>query len=219
VEISIERVILRLETIRELSDVVFDLKPVVRILQKVSHQLYEVLPDVSTELSKVNDSITETLSLTKMTADESLIPVNIKTPGGEEILKEVSSFLEERVSERLPEPPASQPTPTTETPQKEEVKRMVALAAVCSQSVGQKTETSEDGELSQSLFSLKNVEVQKISLTLEHNPLEDVILEYVKKRKGQIDLIQCSQELNVPCTEIENTLKILGEKGKIMIKR
>ena len=211
---------MRLETIRELSDVVFDLKPVVRILQKVSYQLYKVLPDVSTELSKVNDSIAETLSLTRITSDESLIPVNIKTPGGEEILKEVSSFLEEQVSERLPEPPASQTTPTTETPQKQEVKRMVALAAVCSQSTGRKTETSGgDAELSQSLFSLKNVEVQKISLTLEHSPLEDIVLEYVKKQKGQIDIVQCSRELNLPRVEIEGILNVLKEKGKIMIKR
>lgn len=168
----------------------------------------------------MNDTITETLSVTRMRADESLIPINLKTPGGEEILKEVSSFLEEQVSEKLPEPPASLPTPTKETTQSGEVKRMVALAAVCSQSVGQQTEVDEDGELSsKSLFSFKDLEVQKVSLTIEHTSLEDVLFEYVKKRKGQIDLIQCSQELNVPYHEIENALKSLGEKGKILIKR
>jgi len=224
VEISIERVILRLETIRELSDVVFDLKPVVQILQKVSRQLYEVLPDVSTELNKVNDTITETLSVTRMNADEPLIPVNMKTPGGEEILKEVTNLLEEQVAEKLPEPPASLPEPTEEPARVREpesnIKRMVALAAVCSQSAGQETEISEDGEFSsQSLLSLKNIEVQKVSLTLERSRLEDIVFEYVKKQKGEIDLIRCSKELNIPCQEVKNALKSLGKKGKIMIKR
>jgi hypothetical protein len=192
----------------------------VQILQRISRELYEVLPEVSTALNKVNDTIAETLSVTKMTADESLIPVNLKTPAGEEILKEVSNFLEEQVAEKLPEPPASLPTSEKEAVQTGEVKRMVALAAVCSQSVGQQTEITEEGELSpKSLFSFKDLEVQKVSLTIEPAPLEDVVFEYVKKRKGQIDLVKCSQELNIPYDEIKNALKSLGEKGKILIKR
>lgn len=191
-----------------------------QILQRISRELYEVLPEVSTALNKVNDTIAETLSVTKMTADESLIPVNLKTPAGEEILKEVSNFLEEQVAEKLPEPPASLPTSEKEAVQTGEVKRMVALAAVCSQSVGQQTEITEEGELSpKSLFSFKDLEVQKVSLTIEPAPLEDVVFEYVKKRKGQIDLVKCSQELNIPYDEIKNALKSLGEKGKILIKR
>jgi len=179
-----------------------------------------VLPEVSTALNKVNDTIAETLSVTKMTADESLIPVNLKTPAGEEILKEVSNFLEEQVAEKLPEPPASLPTSEKDAVQTGEVKRMVALAAVCSQSVGQQTEITEEGELSpKSLFSFKDLEVQKVSLTIEPAPLEDVVFEYVKKRKGQIDLVKCSQELNIPYDDIKNALKSLGEKGKILIKR
>jgi division protein CdvB (Snf7/Vps24/ESCRT-III family) len=52
VELAIERVILRLETIKELSDIVIDLKPALKILQSVSQQLFEVLPDVSSELEQ-----------------------------------------------------------------------------------------------------------------------------------------------------------------------
>ncbi|MCJ7699628.1 hypothetical protein MUO56_05245, partial [Candidatus Bathyarchaeota archaeon] len=39
VELAIERVILRLETIKELSDLVVDLKPSLRLLQRVSQDL------------------------------------------------------------------------------------------------------------------------------------------------------------------------------------
>ncbi|MDH5375656.1 MAG: hypothetical protein OEZ21_01690 [Candidatus Bathyarchaeota archaeon] len=212
VELAIERVILRLETIRELSDIIIDLKPALRLLQKVSKQLFEVLPDVSSELGRINDVISETLHSTRITADESLIPVNTMTPGGEEILKEVSSFLEQKAAEKLPEPPA-----TIETPEQAPVKQMVALTAVCSQTVGQQTvETETDS--SQDLFSYKTAEIEEVSIRVEKTPLEDALFEYVRKSKGEVDLMRCSLELEASCEEIKEALENLGAKGKIKIE-
>ena len=212
VELAIERVILRLETIRELSDIVIDLKPALRMLQNVSKELFEVLPDVSSELGKVNDVISETLYSTRITTDESLIPVNRTTPGGEEILKEVSSFVEQRVAEKLPEPPA-----TLETPRETPVRQMVALAATCSQTIGQEAVETE-AVSSRNLFSFKETEVQEVSLKVEKPSLEDVLFEYVKKSKGEVDLMQCSLQLNASCEEIEKALQDLGTKGRIIVE-
>ena len=212
VELSIERVILRLETIRELSDIIVDLKPALRLLQKVSKQLFEVLPDVLSELGRINDVISETLHSTRITADESLIPVNTMTSGGEEILKEVSSFLEEKAAEKLPEPPT-----TLETPEQAPVKQMVALTAVCSQTVGQKTVETETVS-SQDLFSYKKAEIQEVSLRVEKPSLEDALFEYVRKSEGEVDLVRCSLELEASCGEIKEALENLGAKGKIKIE-
>jgi hypothetical protein len=214
-ELAIERVILRLETIKELSDIVVDLKPALRLLQGVSHQLFELLPDVSSELSKVNETISETLHSTKITADESIIPVNRKTPGGEEILKEVSAFLEHKLEGELPIPPA--PLTTRETEQAT-IKEMVALATSCSQSIGRETVKESDGNSSQTLFSYKKAEIQEISLKIENPPLEDALFEYVKKCNGQIDLSRCSVDLETSNEEVEKALKNLGAKGKIKIE-
>src|SRR4030043_1263440 len=91
VQLAIERVILRLETIKELGDIVADLKPALKLLQGVSQELFQVLPDVSSELNSVQSTISETLYATKVTADaDQVIQVGTKTQGGEEILKEVS---------------------------------------------------------------------------------------------------------------------------------
>ena len=214
IEIAIERVILRLETIKELSDIVFDLRPAIKLLQNVSQQLFEVLPDVSSELSKVNEAINETLYSTKITADESIIPVGRKTPGGEEILKEVSGFLEQKLVEELPEPPATLETPESE---KTTLKEMVALAANCSQTIGQETEQT-DKDSSQTLFSFRKAEIQEISLTVEKPSIEDVLLEYVKKSNGEIDIERCSVDLKTSYEEIEKALESLGAKGKIKIE-
>jgi division protein CdvB (Snf7/Vps24/ESCRT-III family) len=215
IELSIERVILRLETIKELNDIVFDLRPALALLQGVSQQLFEVLPDVSSELSKVNDAISETLYTTKITADESLIPVNTKTPGGEQILKEVSSFLEQKLAERLPEPPATSEAPETE---KTTLKEMVALATGCSQAIGEETVEESSKDSSKTLFSFKKAEVQEISLKVEKPPLEDMVLEYVKKSNGEIDLERCSNDLKTSYDEIEKALESLGAKRKIKIE-
>lgn len=214
-ELAIERVILRLETIKELSDVVFDLKPALKLLQSVSQELFEVLPDVSSELNKVNEEISETLYTTRIRADESIIPVNKKTSGGEEVLKEVSSFLEQRLAEKLPEPPATLKPSEAE---KTTLKEMVALAANCSQAIGREAVEQSDGDSSQTLFSYKKAEIQEISLKVEKPSLEDVLLDYVKKRNGEMDIARCSVDLKTSCEEIENALESLGAKGKIKIE-
>jgi predicted CopG family antitoxin len=212
VELSIERVILRLETMRDLSDIIIDLKPALRMLQSVTGKLFDVLPDVSSELSEVNDVITETLYSTRIKSDASVIPVDKTTPGGEEVLEEVSSYLEQKLSQKLPTPPK-----TVETPEESSVKQMVALTATCSQSAREETVETENYS-SRNIFSLKESEIQEVSLKVEKSELEDVLLRYIKKRKGEVDLMQCSVELNASYSEIEDALQGLDDKGKVKIE-
>jgi division protein CdvB (Snf7/Vps24/ESCRT-III family) len=214
VQLAIERVILRLETIKELSEIVVDLKPALKLLQNVSQELFQVLPDVSTELSNVNNAISETLYATRINADESLIPLGKKTPGGEEILKEVSAFLQEKLEESLPEPP----TAPLKTQEKTTVKEMVALSANCSQVMGKKSVEDMKQETSKTLFSYTKSEIKEISLKVEKPSVEDLLLEYVRRTNGEIDLSRCSRELQTSNEEIEKALESLGSKGKIKIE-
>jgi division protein CdvB (Snf7/Vps24/ESCRT-III family) len=216
VELAIERVILRLETIRELSEIVVDLKPALRLLQGVSQELISVLPDVSSELSKVNDTISETLYETKLTADESTIPVNYRTAGGQEILKEVSCYLQQKAEETLPEPPAMMKIPEAEHTT---IKEMIAISSEMSKTAGQKTVEGSERDSSQTLFSYKKSEIKEISLKVDGSQkLEDVLLDYVKKSNGQIDMSRCSVDLETSNEEIEKALQSLGSKGKIKIE-
>lgn len=215
VELAIERVVLRLETIRELSEIVVDLKPALRLLQGVSQELMSVLPDVSSELNQVKDTISETLYSTKLTADESAIPIEMKTVGGQEILKEVSFYLEQKISENLPEPPAATKIPE---PEHSTIREMVALASNISETSGKKSVESSQKESSQTLFSYKKAEIKEISLTVENRNIEDILLDYVKKSNGQIDLTRCSVDLSTSNEEIEKALQSLGSKGRIKIE-
>jgi len=212
VQLAVERVVLRLETIKELSNIVIDLKPALSLLKDVSSDLFQVLPDVSSELHNVNETIQETLYSTKITVDESLIPVGRKTEGGQEVLQEVSTFLERKLVDSLPEPPMFS-SKETEAP----IKELVALTASSSELM--ESETNEFvRDASKALFSYKKSEIKEISFKVEKPCLEDVLLEYVRKSNGEIDLTRCSSDLKTSNEEIQKTLETLGTKGKIKIE-
>jgi division protein CdvB (Snf7/Vps24/ESCRT-III family) len=217
-QLALERVILRLETIREVSEIFAELRPALKTLRGLTQTLVNVLPNIAMELEKVNESITETLVMTRMN-DDLPLPMPIKTEAGEEILKEASAFLEEKLSKQLPEPP--EPTRTRvivrEKParQPEKVKQMVALAVSCSEVVQHK----DKGE-NQRYVSYKDMELREVSVTTRSSSsLEDTMLEYIKKCKGEIDIKECALQLNIPPGEVLKALKNLGAKGKIQILR
>jgi division protein CdvB (Snf7/Vps24/ESCRT-III family) len=219
VQLAIERVILRLETIKELGDVVADLKPALNLLQGVSQELFQVLPDVSTELCNVNTAIQDTLQSTKLSADENIVGVGRKTEAGDEILKEVSCFMERKLAETLPEPPVA--ASTKEKAPATPIREMVALTASSSQVFGEKTREESGFDPEKTLFSYKKSEIKEFSVKVEKpasRDLEEVLLEYVRKTNGEIDLGRCSSELKTSNEEIERALENLGTKGKIKIE-
>jgi len=221
VQLAIERVILRLETIRELGDIVADLKPALKMLQGVSQELFQVLPDVSSELSNVNSTIQDTLQQTRFTTDENIVGVGRKTEGGEEILKEVSCFMEQKIAETLPEPPVSAPAaPVKEKVPAAPIREMVALTASSSHVFGEKTKEETGFDPEKCMFSYKKSEIKEFSVKVEKPTpnLEEILLEYVRKTNGEIDLGRCSDELNTSNEAIERALENLGTQGKIKIE-
>ena len=210
-QILIERIVLRLETLKELNAAFADLKPVLRILHSVTKRLTILMPQMAYEMERVNDSIVETLAMTSIGLPQMDMSFDVKTPDGEEVLKEVSVLLEQRLAEKLPEPPTS--VAVTKKPQRvEKVKQMVALAATCSEIC------EEEGP--QTHISYKDMELQRVSLRIqESSSIEGTVLEYAKNRGGQIDIAQCAFELNVPPGEVKKALESLGVQGKIKIEQ
>lgn len=214
-QIAIERIILRLETVKELSTIMIGLKPALNSLKGVTTSLVNVMPDIASVLENVNDSIVETLTVTKVTSDPSIIRTDLKTPGGQEILQEVHAVLEERLTESLPQPPISEPLPTLEADQP--VRKMVALPVGCPESP--RKDSAERAANPEAFFSVEDIELQSMSVTFpESVSMEDRILEYIKERKGQINITDCALKLKIPPNEVEKTLENLGAKGKIVLK-
>jgi translation elongation factor EF-Ts len=53
---------------------------------------------------------------------------------------------------------------------------------------------------------------------MEKPSIEDMLLEYVRKTNGEIDMTRCSKDLQASDAEIEKALETLGTKGKIKIE-
>jgi len=205
--IVIERVILRLETIKELNGLLSELKPALKVLQGVAQCLDKVMPDMAYEMDQVNESISEALAISKVGSVEP-IAHETKTPASEKILEEVSEFLQQRTAEKLPEPPVSAVAPKKVESAKN-VKQMVALTTGCSSMI-------DDQEQSSQTY----VEMKRLSLMVKHSSsLEDMVLEYAKKHDGRVDLMQCALELNVSPKDVEEALEKLGTQGKAEIQR
>lgn len=208
-EIAIERVIIRLETIKELHAIVVDLKPALSVLRAVTVELNELMPNVASELESVGESIQETLAVTTLDSPQPISPVNLKTLGGEKILGEASEFLEQKLAKQLPEPPKQLVIP--EKIEASDGKEMVALTAACSQ------EAQGSAESSARIF-YKNVELRELSLKVNQpSSLEDILLDYAKEREGRIDINKCALELNRSIQEIERALENLNAQGRIRV--
>jgi hypothetical protein len=212
-QIAIERIILRLETVKELNNIMIDLKPALSALRSVTQGIVETMPDVATELNRINESISETLIATSTKSTEPpILPLNVKTPAGQEILNEVATVLEEKLAEKLPEPPANMTVQQKIEAEPEGVKEMIALAACCSES----GENQEDNT-SQTLFSYK--ELKSVQVTIQKNPsAEENVLDYLKNNQGCIDIFECADKLNISTSDVEKALEKLGAEGKIEIK-
>jgi division protein CdvB (Snf7/Vps24/ESCRT-III family) len=210
-QILVERIILRLETLKEFNAAFADLKPVLRNLKTVTKSLSSFMPQMAYEMERVNETIVEVMTTCKIDTSKLEVSTDVKTPGGEEVLKEVAEMLEEQITEKLPEPPTSGPVVEKPQPQRVERRQLVALTASCS-------EVSESNE-PQKCMTYKDAAMKQISwTTVEDSFLEDTVLQYAKKREGNVDVAQCAHELNIAIGEVEKALETLGVKGKIKIE-
>jgi hypothetical protein len=166
----------------------------------------------------VAGAVQETLSAAKITSDTELIPVGHKTEGSEQILNEVTNFMQQKIADSLPEPPVSAPV---KEPVKEKtpIREMVALSATSSQVIGHKTTEETGFDPQKAMFSYKKQEIKEFTITAPSSQaLEDMVLQYVRKTNGEIDMGRCSSELQTSNEEIERALESLGTKGKIKIE-
>jgi len=191
--ILIECITVKLETYIEFKNFVADMKPVIDVIRSISGMLANFMPQVSGEIQLMNSTLTEVLLTT--TIDISRVPtvVTSATPESESILKEVSSLLGERAESYLPEPP----TLLIESPEKVEEKESEAIPVA--NTVGPSDTEKIASQPSDSDF------------------FDEVLFDYLKEHSGTINLVQCSNDLNLSYEEIKKRLSRLKNLGKIKI--
>jgi division protein CdvB (Snf7/Vps24/ESCRT-III family) len=198
-ELALERVILRLQTIEEFGDIMTQIAPVIGIVRETRGRIAGVIPEVANELGEVNDMLSDmSLESGGVEGDQNL---EIQSSGGEaqKVLEESGLIAEQQMKERFPELPIpgaresqqQRPKPVAET------KVPVAVAVAVSEAGGEsEPTTSSPPQL----------------------PFEDRLLEYIKSRKGEISISNCSTDLSVGTDEIKRGLERLRGDGKIVIE-
>lgn len=111
-QFALERVVLRLEAVREFGDIAHNMGPVKRVVATVREGLRDVLPEVSLKLAEIDESLSLMVLEIGETTGEATVG---DQPTGEakKILEEAAAYAEQQVKERfpqLPTAPAAEPS-------------------------------------------------------------------------------------------------------------
>jgi division protein CdvB (Snf7/Vps24/ESCRT-III family) len=111
-QIALEQVALRLETVKDFGDILYLVGPVAGIVGVVKDQIQNILPEISYELSEVDDSLRSVVLEIGEAAEQSF---DFEASGEEaqKILEEAKAVAEQKMKERFPELPAGVPVHET----------------------------------------------------------------------------------------------------------
>jgi division protein CdvB (Snf7/Vps24/ESCRT-III family) len=106
-KLSLEKVLLRLETIRDVGDLVVAMAPVIGVVRAVKSSLAGILPDAERELGELADVLSGLVS--DMGELTGYLPTMEASEEAQKILEEAMTIAEQRMREKLPEIPAGAP--------------------------------------------------------------------------------------------------------------
>lgn len=109
-ELALEQVTLRLEAVNEFGQLAATMMPIAGVVRTLKTQLEGVMPEVSLELSSVNETLEE-LSMEVGETSENTFDISSSSAESQKILQEANLVAEQKMKDRFPELP---PIPTSE---------------------------------------------------------------------------------------------------------
>jgi division protein CdvB (Snf7/Vps24/ESCRT-III family) len=101
-ELALEQLVFKLETAEMMGDIAYLVHPIKSVVATVEQQIQHMLPDVSFELSQINESL-ETIMVNAGDVSESIVPAESHSPEGERIMLEANTLAEQKIRSRFPE--------------------------------------------------------------------------------------------------------------------
>jgi len=201
VQLSLEKAILRLETFKAVTPTLENIQGVFNEVRETLENVARVMPSLTPELNNLMSSINDLMVATEITLTPPE-PVVIRNEHTEAILKEASDFLKQELERKIPEPPEEKFVPEPPKPAKPVgIKPRIALTVD-----GSEVYVGEDG-------SVINEESSRASALAE-----ELVLDYIERNKGEMNISKCSRELNMPQNKVMEMLESLSRKGKIRIE-
>ncbi|MDW8021523.1 MAG: Snf7 family protein [Nitrososphaerota archaeon] len=113
-QISLEKVILRLETIKDFGDVMNVLAPATRIVKQIQGELSGIVPEVAHNLGVI-DEMLESLIVEAGSFTGATTTIAVADSEARKILEEAAEIAAQRMSKQFPELPEHVDVKTTET--------------------------------------------------------------------------------------------------------
>jgi hypothetical protein len=151
-------------------------------------------------MSRLTSVVDEILTGTQFTLDE-YTPAVVLDESAETILHEAADIAEQELKTRIPEPPVEAPKAAIP------VKPLVAIAADGTEVVVNHNGAAINGDGLSNAFDVSSF------------LLEELVMDYVERNNGDLNIARCSQELNLPSGKVLEVLDALNGKGKITIQR
>lgn len=199
-QLAVERAILRLDTLKVVSPTLESLEGAFSDVKNALGLVANVMPSITPEMSRLTSVVDEILTGTQFTLDE-YTPAVVLDESAETILHEAADIAEQELKTRIPEPPVEAPKAAIP------VKPLVAIAADGTEVVFNHNGAAINGDGLSNAFDVSSF------------LLEELVMDYVERNNGDLNIARCSQELNLPSGKVLEVLDALNGKGKITIQR
>ncbi|MEM2820220.1 MAG: hypothetical protein QW502_02900 [Candidatus Bathyarchaeia archaeon] len=197
-QLTIEKAILRLETFKTVTPTLEEIKGVFGEVKDALEHAAKIMPSLTPELNGLMKSINELVAATEISLAPPE-PIVIKDESVETILKEAADFLKEEIERKIPEPPKE--LPLQEHAEAVAIKPRIALTID-----GTEAYVGADG----TVIGEGSGHTNTIA--------EELVLDYIERNNGEMNISKCARELNMSQTRIMEILESLSRKGKIRIE-
>lgn len=191
-ELALTQVAVRLESIRDVGDVMHHVTSALKVMRKVSGALAGLLSNLEGAAENARTTLTETMS--ELGQISPTVSLDVESQTGDEVLSRALEYMEERTRQLQENLPTSIQAAAGATIL-EKAKRVALLAA---------GETADESD---------------VPLFLPPGPegidLEEKILAYLHDHQGKLNVMEASVLLNVPLAEVESTALRLMASGKL----
>ncbi len=199
-QLAVERAILRLDTLKVVSPTLESLEGAFSDVKNALGLVANVMPSITPEMSRLTSVVDEILTGTQFTLDE-YTPAVVLDESAETILHEAADIAEQELKTRIPEPPVEAPKAAIP------VKPLVAITADGTEVVVNHNGAAINGDGLSNAFDVSSF------------LFEELVMDYVERNNGDLNIARCSQELNLPSGKVLEVLDALNGKGKITIQR
>jgi len=193
-ELALTQIMVRLESIRDVGDIVYQMNSAFKILKKVSKAVSGMVPALESATEEVNAALKGALE--GLGTISPSVSLDVKTESEHELVERAKMYAEEKALELREEIPSAILTAKGETILERTQK--VALLAT--------GDASDENGFSPIILS-----------TPKPRNVDEDVYNYLSGRDGQINILEASTVLNLPADEVEQAVLKLASEGRIKL--